>query len=139
MKHILSYFLLFGLFLANANAQTPDTIKITSQKTTLIIDTLNRLTPEFPGGLDSMYAFIYRNMKYPELASDNRIEGDLRIGFWVETDGSITNLEHVGKRIGWTCDEEAIRLFKLMPKWIPAMENGAPIRTRIVIPVFFRL
>ena len=54
----------------------------------------------------------------------------------IETDGSISDIT-ILKGLGAGCDEEAIRVIKLMPKWKPGLERGKPIKTSFVLSVKF--
>lgn len=93
--------------------------------------------PKYPGGDSAMKTFIAKNMKYPQEALDKRISGSVYISGMVEEDGSLTELI-VMKGIGHGCDEEALRIVKLM-KLIPGQKNGKPYRVKIIIPVKFKL
>lgn len=94
--------------------------------------------PEFPGGLDSLHAFIERNLVYPQLAKDNKIEGRVFVSFTVETDGSISNVK-VLRDIGGGCGAEAIRVVMKMPKWKPGKQRGKPVRVQFNLPIEFKL
>lgn len=102
------------------------------------IFTVVETEPEFPGGMDSLYAFLARNIVYPKLARDNRITGKVYITFTVETDGSITNIK-VLRDIGGGCGAEAVRVVKMMPKWIPGKQRGKPVRVQFNLPISFNL
>lgn len=93
---------------------------------------------EFPGGMDSLRAFIQRYLKYPEEALKNRLEGRVFISFIVEKDGSISNIK-VLREIGGGCSEEAVRVVKLMPKWKPATQRGKAVRSTFTLPIVFKL
>ncbi|MGK7392993.1 MAG: energy transducer TonB [Candidatus Cyclobacteriaceae bacterium M3_2C_046] len=90
------------------------------------------------GGWDAYYKFLKENMKYPAQARRMGIEGRVFVHFVVERDGSITDVE-VLKGIGAGCDEEAIRVIKAFPKWNPGKQRGRPVRTRMHLPVIFKL
>ena len=94
--------------------------------------------PQFPGGEDSLYNFIYSNLRYPQVAKDNAIEGRVFITFVIETDGSITNVRII-RDIGGGCGHEAKRVVEMMPKWIPGKQNGKPVRVQYNLPVTFEL
>jgi len=94
--------------------------------------------PEFPGGNDSLKGFINRTIKYPELAKESDPEGTIYVNFVVESDGSITN-PIILRGIGSGCDEEALRVIKLMPKWIPGKQNGKVVRVQYNLPIKFKL
>lgn len=94
--------------------------------------------PEFPGGMDSLYAWIARNTNYPLLARENNIDGTVYIQFVVEKDGSISTA-HVLRDIGFGCGEEALRVVNNMPKWKPGRQRGKPVRARYTLPIRFNL
>ncbi len=94
--------------------------------------------PEFLGGDDSLKSFINRTIKYPELARESSVEGNVYINFVVERDGSVTNPK-ILRGIGSGCDEEAIRVIKSMPKWVPGKQNGEIVRVQYNLPIKFKL
>ena len=93
---------------------------------------------EFPGGLDSMYAYIQKNLKYPELAKEKGIEGRVFVSFIIEKDGSISNIL-VKRAIGGGCEEAAVEMVKNMPKWKPGKQRGKPVRFQFTLPIKFEL
>ncbi|MEE1143513.1 MAG: energy transducer TonB [Bacteroidales bacterium] len=93
---------------------------------------------EFPGGLDSMYAYIVKNLKYPELAKEKGIEGRVFVSFIIEKDGLISNVKLL-RGIGGDCDEAAVKMVKNMPKWKPAKQRGKPVRCQFTLPIKFEL
>ena len=94
--------------------------------------------PEFPGGEDSLYAYIARNIKYPEAAKKEKIEGRVFVTFIVEKDGQVSSAKLL-RDIGGGCGEEAIRVVKSMPKWKPGTQRGKPVRFQFNMPVSFGL
>lgn len=94
--------------------------------------------PEFPGGEEKLYKFLSDSIGYPELAKQNHIQGKVYVAFVVEKDGSVTDARII-RGIGGGCDEEALRVIKLMPKWIPGKQRGIPIRVQYTLPVKFTL
>ena len=122
--------------------------------------------PSFVGGNDSMFRFLGRNIKYPAEARENKVEGTVYVGFVVEKDGSLTNIQvkrnvaesktrvdtimtidpktfqTTTKIVNFqdeTCAEEAVRVIKSMPKWKPGRNKGKPIRVAYTIPIKFKL
>ena len=93
---------------------------------------------EFPGGLDSMYAYIHKNLKYPELAKEKGIEGRVFVNFIIEKDGSISNVK-ILRGIGGGCDEAAKEVVEKMPKWKPGTQRGKPVRVQFNLPIKFEL
>jgi TonB family protein len=94
--------------------------------------------PEFPGGVEAMYKWIFEHLKYPEEAVKNKVQGRVFVQFVVEKDGTITQAE-VKRSPNDLLSEEALRVVKLMPKWEPGKVGGKPVRTVFNLPIFFRL
>lgn len=94
--------------------------------------------PEFPGGMDSLYAFLAREIQYPPIAKDNGITGTVLVEFVVEEDGRVTNAK-VKVPLFPECDKEAVRAVMSMPKWKPGKNMGKPVRCWYQVPVTFRL
>lgn len=94
--------------------------------------------PEFPGGIEKLYAYLQANMKYPQMARESGIQGTVYVTFVVEKDGSVTDIK-VLRGIGGGCDEEAIRVVRSMPKWNPGKQRGKPVRVQYNLPVRFIL
>ena len=94
--------------------------------------------PEFPGGNDKLREYISSNTQYPQEAIEKGVEGKVFVGFVVEKDGSIGDVKLL-RGIGYGCDEEAMRVVKSMPKWIPGRQHGKTVRVGYQIPVFFKL
>ena len=102
------------------------------------IYTVIEVAPEFPGGVDSMYAFISRNIKYPEEALKNNVSGNVYVTFVVEKDGQITSTRLL-RDIGAGCGQEALRVVRSMPKWKPGTSQGKPKRVQFNLPFVFTL
>jgi len=115
-----------------------DTTKILVKDSTMVIDLDNGNDPEFPGGNIELEKFIHSKMIYPESDIEMRNQGTVYIQFVVNTDGSISDIT-VAKGVTPTIDAEAVRVFKLMPKWIPGTYGGKPVRTRMTVPVHFKM
>ena len=92
--------------------------------------------PEFPGGPDSLNAFLRQNLKWPNVPGCST--GTVLVEFIVEKDGTITH-PTISVSLGSAFDNEALRLVSLMPKWEPARTQGEPIRCYYKIPVTFRM
>jgi periplasmic protein TonB len=94
--------------------------------------------PKFPGGETELRKFFTQHLVYPEIAKRAEVEGKVILSFIVDKNGNIIDVE-VAKSIGAGCDEEAMRVLNIMPRWIPGKQNGNPVFTRINIPVVFKL
>lgn len=79
--------------------------------------------PSFPGGTNALNTFILSNLKYPVVAQEKGIQGRVVVKFIVEKDGSISNVE-VDRSVDPGLDNEAMRVVKAMPKWIPGQIKG---------------
>jgi TonB family protein len=101
-------------------------------------DTTIEKQPEFPGGDEARVFFLQQNLQYPDAAKENGIQGKVYVTFVVETDGSLTDIR-ILRGIGGGCDEEVIRVMKLMPKWIPGTTKGIPVRVQFNLPMKFTL
>lgn len=93
---------------------------------------------EFPGGEEARITFLQKNIKYPALARENGIEGRVYVTFVVGPDGSIRDVK-VLRGIGGGCDEEAMRVVKMMPPFKPAKQNGRPVNVQFNMPIVFSL
>lgn len=92
----------------------------------------------FPGGNAALSRWLSNNLRYPELAQQNNIQGKVMVKFCVEKDGSISN-PVIAKGVDKDLDKEAIRVVKKMPKWTPGKNNGVAVRSYFYLPVNFKL
>ena len=94
--------------------------------------------PSFPGGMPALMSWLNQNIKYPEIAAKNGVQGRVLVQFVVEEDGSLT-----GEQVAWSVDpsldKEAVRVVKTMPKWNPGKQNGSAVRVKYTVPVTFKL
>ena len=91
----------------------------------------------FPGGDRACTKWIQEHIKYPEGYTSNQPQGKVVVSFIVEKDGSLDSIK-VMKSPDPLLSEEAIRVVKEMPKWVPARYYGKVIRSRFLLPVIFR-
>ena len=94
--------------------------------------------PSFPGGNKAMSSFIAENINYPELAREMGEQGIIYISYTVEAGGTLSNFR-IRKGVSMSLDQEALRVVKLMPKWIPGIDHGRNANTEFTIPIHFRL
>jgi protein TonB len=132
MKRFL--LLLSAIFLTNI-AFCQEEVKVSDDEAIFFVV---EVQPEFPGGMDSMYAFIQKNLIYPEKAKAEGIEGRVFVQFVIEKDGSISNIL-IKRAIGGGCEEAAVEMIKNMPKWKPGKQRGKPVRFQFVLPIKFEL
>ena len=96
------------------------------------------LVPHFPESDQAMIDFIEENLQYPEAAKKANVTGSVLVGFRVKATGDLTDIK-VLKEVGYGCDEEAIRIVKLMPKWIPGKMMNKPIDMDYSLAINFRI
>ena len=83
-------------------------------------------------------SWVYKYVKYPESAIKEGVQGKVSVSFVVEKDGKVTNVEVV-KGVDERFDDEAVKIISISPKWTPGQIKGKAVRTRITVPVEFRL
>lgn len=147
MKHFLTVCLLSFVF------------PLLSQTDTTVYNIVDE-SARFPGceNLDTTIAFknqcsqkgllmfFNQNVQYPLMARDSNIQGTVAIAFVVEPDGYISNIA-VAKDIGGGCGNEAKRvalgmndaLKKANVKWEPGKKGGKVVRSKVVVPIKFKL
>jgi len=133
MKKLILMLLMAECCLISAHAQKT----VVSQINQKVFDTVEQM-PEYPGGMQAMIEFLQTNMKYPEDAEKQKVEGRVMVQFVVETDGSISDV-HVAKQVFPSLDAEAIRVVQAMPKWTPGKEKGKVVRVKYNLPIVFRM
>ena len=94
--------------------------------------------PEFPNGQDALMRYLMENLRYPQEARDQRIQGTVFVTFVVEKDGSVTDIKTL-RGVAPSLDEESIRVVKAMPKWEPGVLKGEPVRVQFNLPLRFVL
>ncbi len=95
-------------------------------------------SPQFPGGIQKMYEYIQKNIRYPRMEKEAGIQGRVFVTFVVEKDGSITDVR-VLKGVTEGLNKEAVRVIKSMPRWKPGKQRGRPVRVRVNLPINFIL
>lgn len=94
--------------------------------------------PQYPGGAVEFLKWLTRNLRYPTVAKNNKTQGKVVAVFYVEKDGSITGIK-ITKSLSTECDREALRVLNMMPKWKPGVYHDQPCRTKVCIPIVFKL
>ena len=112
-------------------------IKISQSKDSIYNTDALEVMPEFPGGNEAMVKFLQENVVYPEKAKKKGISGKTFVSFVIEKDGSITDVK-VARGFDKSCDAEAVRVVKSMPKWTPGKAKGQPVRVNFTMPFVFK-
>lgn len=94
--------------------------------------------PSFPGGESAMKSYLNSNVKYPDVAQENGVQGRVIVESIIEKDGSMSDVKVI-RSVDPSLDREALRVVKAMPKWTPAKLKGIPVLTKCTTPVVFRL
>ena len=94
--------------------------------------------PQPPGGYLEFMKWLTRNLRYPVAAEERKLQGKVVAEFIVNKDGSITDVGLV-TTLNPYCDREALRVLRMMPRWTPGVQNNKPCRTKVCIPIVFKL
>jgi TonB family protein len=93
-----------------------------------IADTTAESKPSYPGGITGWEKYVKDNFQYPERAHAKNIQGQVRIYFMVDKEGNIRD-PYFQKSQEYSLDQETLRLIKNSGKWVPALQNGAPVNS----------
>ena len=93
--------------------------------------------PTFKGGKKAMSNFINKNLVYPNNAEKNGIRGALEFSCIVTKEGKLKDVKMTNS-LGFGCNEEALRLVKLMPDWEPGRANGQAVDMPAVFSITFK-
>ncbi len=93
--------------------------------------------PSFPGGDDKLMHFINKHRHYPKAAYKKGVQGRVTCAFIVNSDGSVSDVQVI-RGVETSLNEEAVRIFRMMPAWNPGRMNGQPVPVRVIRAVPFR-
>ncbi len=111
--------------------------RIKKEKEQKVFDIVEE-SPQFPGGQSTLMQWLRTNIKYPKVAVENGIQGNVYVSFIVRSTGEITDIK-VARSVDPLLDQEAIRVIGSMPKWIPGKQGGEAVNVRYTMPLTFRL
>lgn len=94
--------------------------------------------PEFPGGMSELMRWLTNALKYPQRSKNLKQQGEVKVSFVVEKDGTVSNIKFI-KQTHTALDAEVLRVMRIMPKWTPAKHHGKPCRAVIAIPFVFAM
>lgn len=94
--------------------------------------------PTFNGGQEALINYLVKEIKYPEAAQKDNIQGTVVVSFTVNKKGSVEDAKVV-KGVNTDLDSEALRVVEAMPKWTPAEKNGKKVAGTYILPIAFRL
>lgn len=122
---------------ATVKRDSDQVVRQTQDEDIKVYDVVEQM-PQFEGGDSVMIAWLDEHINYPKIAKFRKIEGRVVVRFVVEKDGSIGEIQ-LARSIDPWLDQEAMRVVKSMPKWIPGKQNGNPVRVWYTLPVNFKL
>ena len=121
---------------SNKNEQLKNSVKLSESDTILM---LAEKMPEFPGGDLALRKYIAKNVKYPQEARENEIEGKVYVRFVVTKTGNIDDVTVV-RSVDEILDNEAVRVIQTLPKWKPAeTADGEKVNVWYTVPIIFLL
>ncbi len=94
--------------------------------------------PSFPGGKEALMRYLSKNIKYPASAMETGIKGRVYVKFVINKEGKIIDVQ-ILKGIHYSIDQEALRVIKAMPNWIPGQQGGKAVNVAYQIPINFTL
>ena len=97
-----------------------------------------QVMPQFPGGEKAMMEFIATNLKYPQQAVKENIQGAVLAEFVIDAEGKATAPQII-RSLSPECDREVIRVINLMPPWTPGQQEGKAVNVKFTIPIMYRL
>lgn len=109
----------------------------TKEEETKVFDMVEQM-PSFPGGEGALMEWLNKHIHYPAIAQENGVEGRVIVQFVVGRDGSVSDV-NVVRSVDPSLDQEAKRVVRAMPKWIPGKQNGKSVNCKYTLPVTFRL
>jgi protein TonB len=118
-----------------AAVAAPEVIEVEEAKP---VFTIVEEMPSYPGGETERNKFLAENIVYPQQATENGIQGTVYVSFVVDSKGNVTDVK-ILRGIGGGCDEEALRVVKMMPKWHAGKQNGKQVRVLFNMPIYFKL
>ncbi len=92
----------------------------------------------YPGGVNALNQYLADNIKYPKDALANKTEGTVYAHIYLDQSGNKEDVEFPNP-LGYGLEEEVLRVIKAMPKFIPAEDQGEPVKTKLILPVKFYL
>lgn len=99
-----------------------------------------RYVEQMPVPTYNVSQYLSQNIVYPDSAIKHNIEGRVKIEFVVSETGEIENTRVLGEQtFGYGLEEEALRVVKAMPRWMPGYQGGKAVRVYYTLPITFKL
>jgi protein TonB len=94
---------------------------------------------EFPGGAGAWLRYLNKNLRYPDDAVNNEIQGTVVVQFIVDKEGNVSDVQPISGPDNGGLREEAVRVIKKSGKWTPAVQNGRQVKSYKKQPIVFKL
>lgn len=133
MKKLL-YFILIGILSCSSTRLLAQNTDKSEDKPLFSAEQM----PQFPGGDEALLKFIKENLKYPQASAEAGIEGRVTIRFVINREGAVTDVTVI-RGLDAHCDNEAVRVVKMMPNWTPGRLNGTTVPIYYTLPVVYKL
>ena len=119
--------------------------KMTERKTSVMkpdkdgVYEMTDVKPLYPGGQAALEDYINGHIEYQQPAIDNNTEGTVDVQFVIDENGNVSNVKTIGKELGSGLDDEAVKVISNMPKWTPGKVKGKNVKTRLVLPITYKI
>ena len=123
--------------LKSVEIEQPIEFRLDGKNTSEVYDMVTE-APQFPGGQKAMMEYLKTNMRYPQIAKENGIQGRVILQFVVDETGKVRD-PNILRSVDPALDAEAIRLVEAMPLWTPGKQDGKAVAVRFTVPVLFKL
>ena len=137
MKQLILFLSIFA-FSLSASAQVGGETENSSGVAEETVEPRPDVLPQYPSGMKGLALFLSHNLKYPEKAMAEKVEGTVALEFIVEKDGWISNIK-VLRSVSEECDAEAVRVVSSSPKWVPGKQRDRAVNVTYTFPVVFQL
>jgi protein TonB len=95
--------------------------------------------PHFPGGKAALMKYLHDNIRYPQTARADHLQGNVVVSFLVGKQGRISQVQTLNDKVGGGLETEAMRVVGSMPEWIPGRQNGEAVDVLYTLPIHFVL
>lgn len=101
-------------------------------------NSVDKALPQFLHSDADLMNFIVQNLVYPEQALKDKVEGRVIVQFVIDIDGNVKS-PTILRGLTPECDAEVLRIVGLMPRWIPAQQDGVAVESNFVLPIMFKI
>ena len=101
-------------------------------------NSVDKALPQFEQSDADLMNFIVQNLVYPEQALKDKVEGRVIVQFVIDIDGNVQS-PTILRGLTPECDAEVLRVVGIMPRWIPAQQDGVAVESNFVLPIMFKI